>query len=86
MFLQPWFKFYMVVGGILDYLLVNWFLLFKVIFVEHTASSCMKILRENTHIYKADLSTKSINILGILGLGSIFWMNLGSLVEYLKLI
>ena len=32
----------------------------------------------------ADLSTKSINILGILELGSIFWMNLISL-EYLKL-
>ena len=38
--------------------------------VEYTASTGMKILRENTHIgiYKADLSTISINILGILAL------------------
>ena len=32
-------------------------------------------------MWKADLSTESINILGILELGSIFWMNLVSL-EY----
>ena len=38
---------------------------------------------ENTHIEKADLSTESINILGILALVSIFWINLGSL-EYLR--
>ena len=43
--------------------------------VEYTASSCAKILREN----KANLSTESINILGILELESIFWMNLVSL-------
>ena len=43
----------------------------------------MKIFRESTHIYKADLSIESINILGIPALGSIFWMNLNSL-EYLK--
>ena len=32
---------------------------------------------------KADLSTESINILGILELGSIFWMNLVSLEYFL---
>ena len=39
------------------------------------------LLRGITHIYsyKADLSTESINILGILEFGSIFWMNLISL-------
>ena len=38
-----------------------------------------------THRYmkKADFSTKSINILGNLKLGSIFWMNLVSLEYFL---
>ena len=50
-------------------------------YVEYTASSRMKILREN--IYKSDLSAESINILGILALGSLFWIDLSSL-EYLR--
>ena len=33
-------------------------------------------------IYKADLSIESINILGILELGSIFWMNLLVSLDY----
>ena len=46
--------------------------------VEYTASSHMNLLRENTYMYKADLSTESKNILNILELGLIFWMNLVS--------
>ena len=34
-------------------------------------------------MYVADLSTESINILGILELGEIFWMNLVSLEYFL---
>ena len=36
-----------------------------------------------THICKDDLSTESINILGILELGLIFWMDLVSLEYFL---
>ena len=38
----------------------NWPALLS-LYVEYTASSRIKILRENTHTYKVDLSTESIN-------------------------
>ena len=40
-------------------------------------------VKSHTYMKIVDLSTESINILGILELGSIFWMNLVRL-EYLR--
>ena len=53
--------------------------------MQCTLPSHSKILCEKTYRYvkSYDLSTESTNILGILELGSIFWMNLVNL-EYLR--